>query len=64
MRLLHEFFPGFEAHRDGHKLKHVGGQIADRACYGSAPKAQIYLFDYLPTVPLFLSDSRGRDQIC
>ena len=64
MRPLHGFYFGFEAHRDGHKLKHMGGQIADRACYGSAPKAQFYLLYYLPTVSVFLFGSPGRDRIC
>ena len=52
MRLLHGF------------LKHRGRQIADRACYGSAPKAQFYLCYYLPTASVFLSGSPGREQIC
>ena len=46
MRLLHRFSPGFEALRNGHKLEHTGRQIADRACYGSAPKAQFHLLSY------------------
>ena len=46
MRLLESCCFGFKVLKDGHKLEHTGRQIADRACYGSAPKALLYLFCY------------------
>ena len=44
MKLPNCFFFGFEARRDGYKLKHMDEQVANRAWYGSAPKAQFHLF--------------------